>query len=103
MKIDDVVALAKAGFSADQITRMLSAAPDPEPAPAPEPDPALAPEPAPAPAPEDKRSSEYASLLEAINGLRGTIQKSNIGSSTQPERPSVDDILAEIINPPARH
>ena len=119
MNINDILTLAKAGFTSDQIMRLVSvgvadderkasgASPEPasnaSPAPAPAP-----PEPAPAPAPQPMTAAApepapgYADLLAAINGLNSTIKKSNISASSQPAAPTVDDILAEIINPPGR-
>ena len=115
MNINDILTLAKAGFTSDQIIRLVSvgvedderkapgASPEPasnaSPAPAPAP-PEPAPAPAPAAAPEP--APGYADLLAAINGLNSTIKKSNISASSQPATPTVDDILAEIINPPGR-
>lgn len=54
MKLEDIVALAKAGYTAEQIDAFMSApapAPAPTPAPAPAPTPVPAPVPAPTPAP----------------------------------------------------
>ena len=87
MKIEDVVALAKAGFTAEQISKMTKD-------PAPE---AKKQDPAPK-TPDDG----YKELMSAISGLSETIQTMNILGSKQPEPQSVDDILAEIINPPKK-
>ena len=96
MKIEDVVALAKAGFTAEQISKMTK---DPAPEakkqdPAPE---AKKQDPAPK-TPDDG----YKELMSAISGLSETIRTMNILGSNQPEPQSVDDILAEIINPPKK-
>ncbi len=105
MKIDDVVALAKAGFTAEQISKMLN---DPAPEPKktdPEPEPKKQdPEPEPKkqdPAPKTPDEG-YKELMSAISGLSETIKTMNIYGSKQPESQSVDDILAEIINPPKK-
>ena len=76
--INDVLTLAHAGFTAGQIAAMTAAAPaTPTPAPA-------------APAPADPLEQILTQLR--INALN---------AAQQPPAQSVDDILAEIINPPA--
>ena len=100
MTRDDIIALARAGFSADQIAALASApAPAPVPAPAPAPAPAPTPAPvpaAPAPAPAPDQITQ---LLQQVGVLTATIQASNIGNSSQPKQESADDILAQIIRP----
>ena len=105
MKIEDVVALAKAGFTAEQISKMMKD-PAPEPIkqdPAPEP---IKQDPAPEPKKQDPAPKTpddgYKELMSAISGLSDTIKTMNIYGSKQPESQSVDDILAEIINPPKK-
>lgn len=110
MTREDVIALARAGFTRDEITALLGApAPEPEPAPAPQPDPAPAPapepEPAPAPAPapvpapapaqEPVRSPQLDELMQLL-------RSSNILRDEQPPKESVDDIVANIIRPPRK-
>ena len=96
MKIEDVVALAKAGFTAEQISKMMKD-------PAPEP---IKQDPAPEPKKQDPAPKTpddgYKELMSAISGLSDTIKTMNIYGSKQPESQSVDDILAEIINPPKK-
>ena len=93
--INDVLTLARAGFTAGQIAAMTAAPTPAVPAPAPAPAvPAAAP-PAPAvPAPAPAQADPLEQILTQlrINALN---------AAQQPPAQSVDDILAEIINPPA--
>lgn len=86
MDIKDIIALANAGFTAQQIATMATTAPAPAPAPVP----------APAPAPVDP-------IMEQLKALTTAVQTNAIINSqlpiTQPETP--EDILASIINPPS--
>lgn len=107
MKTEDIIALAKAGFSKDQIeaiNKAMRAEPEPTPAPQPqqepEPTPALQPqqepEPKPVPQPQDDP------ILQELLGIKTLLQKQNIkndGYGNNPEK-SVDDILASMIAPP---
>ena len=87
MDIKDIIALANAGFTAQQIATMATTAPAPAPAPVPAP--------APAPVPVDP-------IMEQLKALTTAVQTNAIINSqlpiTQPETP--EDILASIINPP---
>ena len=103
---DDILTLAKAGFTANQIIALGSiqtpapapVAPAPAPAPAP-----VAPAPAPAPvapAPVAPAPDPFQQLFEQMTGIKQAIQSSNIQNSsiiTQPQ--TTDDILASIIQP----
>ena len=95
MKIDDIIALAKAGFTMEQIGELNRILAQPEPAPAPQPEPAPAPQPEPA--------KDYQKIFEELTGIKQAIQQGNIGSDsfTKPTR-TVDDILADVINPPRK-
>ena len=77
MDIKDIIALANAGFTAQQIATMATTAP------------------APAPVPVDP-------IMEQLMALTTAVQTNAIINSqlpiTQPETP--EDILASIINPP---
>ena len=79
MDIKDIIALANAGFTAQQIATMATTAPAP----------------APAPVPVDP-------IMEQLKALTTAVQTNAIINSqlpiTQPETP--EDILASIINPP---
>ena len=109
MKLEDVMALVRAGYTKDEISAMSTpeAAPAPAPAPAPDPAPepaaapapepaaATAPEPAPAPAPQ---LSQTESLLREI---LGAVQMGNINKATTepPVEKGADVVTARIINP----
>jgi outer membrane biosynthesis protein TonB len=111
MKIDDIIALAKAGFTMEQIGELnrILAQPEPEPAPKPKPEPAPkpkpepVPEPEPAPAPQPYPAKDYQKIFEELTGIKQAIQHGNIGadSFTKPQR-TTDDILADLINPPRK-
>ena len=107
MKIDDIIALAKAGFTMEQIGELNRILTKPEPAPAPQPaqqpEPAPAPQPEPAPAPQPEPAKDYQKIFEELTGIKQAIQQGNIGSDsfTKPAR-TTDDILAELINPPKK-
>ena len=112
MKIEDVIALAKAGFTADQIARMngedptldaqepapvasntsIGSSGSVEPAPAPEPERASAPAPAP---------SDDGALLKEIKELRQAIQAGAIRNtnSAGPQEQTIEEVLASIIEP----
>lgn len=101
MELADVIALAKAGFTAEQIGQLMKTnmnppepAPVPEPAPEPAPAPAPVPEPAPAPAPDSENQ-----VVQRLDALTALLQSSNILKSQQPHVETVDDIIANIISP----
>ena len=117
MKLEDVMALVRAGYTKDEISAMTApepaaapapepaAAPAPEPAAAPAPEPAAAPapEPAAAPAPEhaaapETRVSQTEALLREI---LGAVQMGNINKATTepPVEKGADVVTARIINP----
>ena len=110
---ENVLVLAKAGFTAQQIAglSMLAsqspAAPAPAPAPAvnnpvpPQPvpapaAPAPAPQPVPAPSPVPQPADPVLAELQKLTGL---VQGSNIMNVNQPKVQTAEEILAEIINP----
>lgn len=116
---EDILTLAKAGFTAQQIAALSiigrnseqTPAPAPAPAPAPvpiqtpavtlvpaQPAPVAAPTPEPTPAPAQGATVE--DVLAAINGLGATFQHGFMQAAEQPEVPTAESILAEIINPP---
>ena len=101
MKLDDIVALAKAGYTEAQISKLASLeanpAPQPVPDPAPEPKPAPEPQPAPEPKPDPMEA-----MLTQLSQLTAAIQANGILSSIQPKQPTADDILASIIAPPRK-
>lgn len=93
MKLDDVLMLAKAGFTRDQIVQ-LAAADHPEP----KPEQTKAPEQAAAPE-QAKTAEPAAELLEAVRDLKQTMQLNAMLGTAMPEQENADDILASIINP----
>lgn len=110
---DDILVLAKAGFTAEQIAALnvVGNPPAPEPAPAPAPAPvAPAPAPAPAapapaapePAPAPAQGATVDDVLKAINGLTNTFQNGFLQGAAQPTPVTAESILAEIINPPIK-
>lgn len=102
MTNEDILTLAKAGFTAQQIAALSAVQPKAEPAPAPAPEPAPAPAPAPAvPAPEPQTIEQ---VLAAVNGLNKNVQQALLAGSSQPGSPveTTEQILANIINPPIK-
>lgn len=80
----DILILAKAGFTAEQIAA-LNAVKETEPE----------------PQPVQDTAANTDQILNAIRGLGNQIQVSNLQAAQQPEQPvTVDNILANIINPP---
>ena len=100
---EDILILAKAGFTAQQIAALNTVAPAPAPAPVPEPAPAPAPAPeapAPAPAPE-ALAVTMDEILKSVQGLTQTFQNGFIMGAQQPKPVTAEEILANIINPPS--
>lgn len=119
MELTDIMALVKAGFTRDEIREMeLSQAPvqpnpvpvsEPTPTPAPvaEPEPApvaepvATPQPTPAPAQSEPTMAE---LMQSIAKLTSAVQANAIAQSVipgagNPQTPTAEDMLAEIIRP----
>ena len=86
MKVEEVIKLIDAGYSKEDIDKMLQ--PEPEPKPDPEP------EPEPKPDPEPKAEPEIDPVLKELQDLKKAVYAMNIMNSAQPEQKSVDDILA---------
>lgn len=93
MTKDEILTLARAGFTAQQIAALNSVNVSRETS---KPEPAQ-PEPAQQAPAEDPAMSK---LLEELTGIKSSIQNSNITNSNMPKEQSADDILASIINPP---
>ena len=97
MNKEQITFLMNAGYSLDEIMQMQNPShdPQPDPQPAQPPDPQL-----------NQTEQQIRQLTQAVADLTALVQKNNITGmqfgAPQPER-SVDDILAEIINPPAKH
>lgn len=102
MKIEDLLALTKAGWSKEEIIK-LSLAEQEAPKEAEEIIPQHveeAPIEAPAEAPkEDPASAKIDDVIAKLETLASGMEKMAIQNSRLPERETVDDILASIINP----
>lgn len=88
MKVEEVIKLIDAGYSKDEIDKMLQPEPEPKPEqntePKPEPKPDSEPKPEPAVDP----------VLKELQDLKKAVYAMNIMNSAQPDQKSVDDILA---------
>lgn len=111
MKIEDIIALAGAGFSKQDIIKIAGTGSIPTPAPAPAPiqtpTPASAPAPAPVPAQvpgntQDVFNQRMGVLDNRLDEITRLIQVGNLSNSRIPEPPTTDDMLASIINPPVK-
>ena len=95
MQIDDILTLARAGFTAKQISAMANRTEEKPAAEPPKEDP---------PATFQKKEEEkpagpdLAALAEEVKALRTQMQAKAIRENTMPEKPSVDDILAGILS-----
>lgn len=107
MKIEDIIALAGAGFSKQDIIKIAGtvSAPVPAPAPAPiqTPTPASAPASVSAPVPaQDVFNQRMGVLDNRLDEITKLIQVGNLSNSQIPEPPTTEDMLASIINPPVK-
>ena len=107
MKIEDIIALAGAGFSKQDIIKIAGTVSAPAPAPAPiqTPTPASAPASAPvsAPVPAQEVFNQRMGVLDnRLDEITKLIQVGNLSNSQIPEPPTTDDMLASIINPPVK-
>ena len=107
MTFDDIMALAKAGFTADQIARLSAVQNTAQPTPPVQTQtpPAVPPvqtqpavPPAVPPVQTPYNSPDY--ILQAINSVNDTMRQMQINMSNQPKPETTDDIIASIINPP---
>lgn len=98
---DDILALSKAGFNAQQIAGLsMIANKQPEPAPAPaDPAPTAPAAPAPAAPAPTAPTPENDPILAELQKLTGLMMSQNITNTQQPAIQTPEDILAEIINP----
>lgn len=103
MKIEDIIALAGAGFSKQDIIKIAGTVSAPAPAPAPiqTPTPASAPVSAPVPA-QDVFNQRMGVLDNRLDEITKLIQVGNLSNSQIPEPPTTEDMLASIINPPVK-
>lgn len=100
LTVPDIVALAKSGFTAEQISKLAahesrqekvtSQEQEKEPAPAP------APVPTPAPVPAPAQMDATAQKLDSILAL---MQAQNLMNAQMPKKETAEDIIANIINP----
>lgn len=99
MKIEDIIALAGAGFSKQDIIKIAGTVSAPAPAPAPiqTPTPASAPVPA-----QDVFNQRMGVLDNRLDEITKLIQVGNLSNSQIPEPPTTEDMLASIINPPVK-
>lgn len=111
MKIEDIIALAGAGFSKQDIIKIAGTVSAPAPAPAPAP--IQTPAPASAPASVSVPAQVQGNTQDVFNHRMGVldnrldeitrlIQVGNLSNSQIPEPPTTDDMLASIINPPVK-
>lgn len=107
MTYEDIVTLAKAGFTAEQIARLSAVQNTTQPtvptAPVAQPtQPAVPTVPAVPPVqgqnPIPANSPDY--ILQAINNVNDTMRQMQINMTNQPKPETTDDIIASIINPP---
>lgn len=109
MKIEDIIALAGAGFSKQDIIKIAGTGSIPAPAPAPiqTPTPASAPAPVSVPAQvpgntQDVFNQRMGVLDNRLDEITRLIQVGNLSNSQIPEPPTTNDMLASIINPPVK-
>ena len=97
MKATDIIALATAGYTAEQIAVIAKAAKE-HPVQQPVQQPVQRPVQQPVQQPDG-----YADLMGRLDALTTQIQQSAILHSAQPPEDTTDDILANIIDPPEFH
>lgn len=109
MKIEDIIALAGAGFSKQDIIKIAGTVSAPAPAPAliQTPTPASAPVSVPVPAQvpgntQDVFNQRMGVLDNRLDEITRLIQVGNLSNSQIPEPPTTNDMLASIINPPVK-
>lgn len=107
MKIEDIIALAGAGFSKQDIIKIAGtvSAPAPVPAPVPiqTPTPASAPASVSVPVPAQNVFNQRMGVLDnRLDEITKLIQAGNLSNSQIPEPPTTEDMLASIINPPVK-
>lgn len=118
MELTDIMALVKAGYTKDEIAQMekpgtsdpapvvepvKEPAPTPEPAPAQVAEPVAVAQPVPAPAQQEAQPT-MAELMQSIAKLTSAVQANAIAQSVipggaNPQTPTAEDMLAEIIRP----
>lgn len=104
MKIEDIIALAGAGFSKEDIVKIAGTVSAPAPVLAPIQTPTPAPVPASAPVQvqnntQDMFNQRMSILDNRLDEITKLIQVGNLSNSQIPEPPTTEDMLASIINP----
>lgn len=99
MKIEDIIALAGAGFSKQDIIKIAGTVSAPAPAPIQTPTPASVSAPVPA---QDVFNQRMGVLDNRLDEITKLIQVGNLSNSQIPEPPTTEDMLASIINPPVK-
>ena len=90
MTTQDVLALAKAGYTAEQISALAAAEqPDPKPA-----------DPKPDPKPADPKPEQNGDIITELRELKTAILNSALLGAQQPAAQDAETALAAIINPP---
>lgn len=109
MDIKDIIALANAGFSKDDIAKIAisvnAASTDPTPANVPAQTPANVPAQIPANVPaqiptQTPEATPVDAILKELGLIKDTMQANALLGAQMPKPESTDDILASIINPP---
>ena len=105
MNYSDIIALARAGFTAQQIAQMAQAEPAPvqqEQTPAPTP---VVKQPEPAPAMVQQTPDQLSAILAEMQTLKQTMQAQNRQNAEliPPTPQSAQDILSSIIAPPKKN
>lgn len=103
MKIEDIIALAGAGFSKQDIIKIAGTVSTPNPiqTPTPASAPVSAPVSVPVPA-QDVFNQRMGVLDNRLDEITKLIQVGNLSNSQIPEPPTTEDMLASIINPPVK-
>lgn len=101
MKIEDIIALAGAGFSKQDIIKIAGTVSTPAPIQTPTPASAPAPVSVPVPA-QDVFNQRMGVLDNRLDEITKLIQVGNLSNSQIPEPPTTEDMLASIINPPVK-
>jgi hypothetical protein len=92
MDSNDVLALVRAGFTKEEIAKMYTAEPKQKEAEKPEQKPTEQPEP-------KEVKPEPSAIEQKMDKLLDAIANSNFLNAQQPKQETVDDIIANIINP----
>lgn len=103
MKIEDIIALAGAGFSKQDIIKIAGTVSTPAPIQTPTPASAPAPAPVSVPVPAQDVFNQHMGVLDnRLDEITKLIQVGNLSNSQIPEPPTTEDMLASIINPPVK-